>query len=227
MLPRALLRLSPGTSQQRPFSRSAPALNAVLNQFFDDPQNFGKTELRPKLRPGRAWSSDELRRKSNEDLHKLWYICLKERNMLLTMQKSYQNYAKAFPNPERLDNVATTMKGIEEVVHERNDAYYQLETGKGVDPPKRTITSFMGFTYEKAAREHYQPPTAGQKEYEVPELDADAHMMQKLWAEKEALKERDRKDVAAQREYLSDSKLKFKRGGRRTFDRLEDIKPYL
>lgn len=40
------------------------------------------------------------------------------------------------------------MRNLESVVHERNDAYFRLETGDGADPPMRTITSFAGFTYQ-------------------------------------------------------------------------------
>lgn len=40
------------------------------------------------------------------------------------------------------------MENLEKVVHERNDAYLLLETGEGADPPQRTITSFLGFTYK-------------------------------------------------------------------------------
>lgn len=37
-------------------------------EFFDDPKNLGATEVKS----GRSWTLDELRLKSNVDLHKLW-----------------------------------------------------------------------------------------------------------------------------------------------------------
>jgi large subunit ribosomal protein L47 len=39
-----------------------------LMEFFDDPKHWGKNEVRV----GRSWRKDELRLKSNTDLHKLW-----------------------------------------------------------------------------------------------------------------------------------------------------------
>jgi large subunit ribosomal protein L47 len=37
-----------------------------------------------RLTVGRAWTAEELRRKSWEDLHVLWYKCLLERNVMST-----------------------------------------------------------------------------------------------------------------------------------------------
>jgi len=42
--------------------------NRDLMEFFDEPKNWGRNEVKV----GRSWRKDELRLKSNSDLHKLW-----------------------------------------------------------------------------------------------------------------------------------------------------------
>ena len=96
-----------------------------LEEFFEKEENLGTN----RIRVGRSWRQEELRLKSNTDLHKLWYVLLKERNMLLSMQHAYKNAHAAMPNDERIDKVAESMENLEEVVKERNRAYYQLECG--------------------------------------------------------------------------------------------------
>ena len=66
------------------------------------------------------------RLKSNGDLHKLWFVLLKERNMLMTMEEAYKEAVEKFPNPERLDKVEESMDNIESVVRERNRAYFEV-----------------------------------------------------------------------------------------------------
>ncbi|VDK74057.1 unnamed protein product [Onchocerca ochengi] len=199
-----------------------------LREFFDDPANYGKDELDEKSKPGRPWSKDELRLKSNSDLHKLWYVLLKERNMLLTMQEACVQKARRMPNPDRIEKVAESMCNLESVVHERNDAYFRLETGDGADPPMRTITSFAGFTYQKRATEHLTPPDKqNKKEYEVPYLDDDAYLMQKLWAEKEHAKQRDVLDDQVRRRRLTKNQVKHRRSARSyisDISQLEEVK---
>uniref|UniRef100_A0A915D9E1 Large ribosomal subunit protein uL29m n=1 Tax=Ditylenchus dipsaci TaxID=166011 RepID=A0A915D9E1_9BILA len=203
---------------------SMPNKTYLLAEFFDRPENFGKSEIRPLYRPGRSWTLDELRLKSSLDLHKLWYILLKERNMLLTMREAYLLRAKIFPNPERIDRVQESMNNLELVVHERNDAYLRLETGKGASPPVRNVTSPIGFTYPEQAQEHYEPAeVTGKKKYEEPYLDDDAYLMQKLWNEKMFMKE----EIATHDKYYEKMSTrdgeKFRLGLRKSFNRLEDM----
>uniref|UniRef100_A0A915PQ81 Intraflagellar transport protein 56 n=1 Tax=Setaria digitata TaxID=48799 RepID=A0A915PQ81_9BILA len=196
-----------------------------LREFFDNPVNYGKDELDEKNKPGRPWSKDELRLKSNSDLHKLWYVLLKERNMLLTMQEACVQKARRMPNPDRIEKVSESMYNLEFVIHERNDAYFRLETGDGADPPLRTITSFAGFTYKKRATEHLTPPNEQNvKEYEVPYLDDDAYLMQKLWAEKEHAKQRDALDDEVRRRRLSENQIKHRRSARSYISDIAQLK---
>lgn len=74
-----------------------------LMEFFDDKKNWGETSIRT----GRSWRLDELRIKSNSDLHKLWFVLLKERNMLLTMEAECKRLCELFANPERIDKVSS------------------------------------------------------------------------------------------------------------------------
>ena len=108
----------------RAFSSSAPAAAAAaaapepgagLKEFWD-----GHARLHGRPQPcGRAWRAAELRRKSFDDLHGLWYVCLKERNMLLTERYAAHKAGRDFLGPDRLDKVKQTMARIKGVVHER------------------------------------------------------------------------------------------------------------
>lgn len=99
------------------------AKRGQLEEFFDEKKNYGE----PVVKSGRPWRMDELRMKSNSDLHKLWFVLYKERNMLYTMQEACRAESEAFPSPERIDKVEESMSNLENVVRERNKAYWTLE----------------------------------------------------------------------------------------------------
>jgi len=126
---------------------------SFLRDFFDHPEHWGKE----RVRVGRSWTQPELRLKSNEDLHKLWYILLKERNMLLTMEEAYKVEALEMPNPERLDKVDESMENVEYVVRERNRAYFELETGVSGEAERRIQTGPFGLPVGYTPKEHAVP----------------------------------------------------------------------
>ncbi|KAM5153779.1 large ribosomal subunit protein uL29m [Callospermophilus lateralis] len=97
-----------------------------LEEFFDDPKNWGEE----KVKSGAAWTCQQLRNKSNEDLHKLWYVLLKERNMLLTLEQEAKRQRLPMPSPERLEKVVDSMDALDKVVQEREDALRLLQTGQ-------------------------------------------------------------------------------------------------
>lgn len=130
-----------------------------LMEFFDDEKNWCENEVKV----GRAWNKDELRIKSNRELHQLWYILLKERNMLLTMEHECKEKVELFPSPERLDKVNISMNNLETVVRERNRAYHLLETGETGERPSRMVANPLGINYMYRYREHVLPPHVNMK----------------------------------------------------------------
>ncbi|XP_046669686.1 39S ribosomal protein L47, mitochondrial [Homalodisca vitripennis] len=135
----------------KPLSTTNPRHD--LMEFFDDKKNWGEDTIRV----GRSWRKDELRIKSNSDLHKLWYVLLKERNMLMSMEHECKEAFEVFPNPERLDKVKESMHNLEEVVIERNKAYHELETGETGIRPAKTVTNQIGIPYFYKMCEHLIP----------------------------------------------------------------------
>ncbi|KAH9986616.1 mitochondrial 39-S ribosomal protein L47 (MRP-L47)-domain-containing protein [Russula vinacea] len=63
---------------------------------------------------GRAWAAAELRRKSFRDLHTLWYVLLRERNLLATQMVTYRRSTIT---------CRKSMARIKYVINERRLAY--------------------------------------------------------------------------------------------------------
>lgn len=86
-----------------------------LDQFRDlVPQEKRETET-----VGRPWSAKELRRKSYDDLHKLWYVLYKEKNMLLTEANLARRHGYELIQSDRRKKVRKSMGAIKHVLGER------------------------------------------------------------------------------------------------------------
>uniref|UniRef100_UPI00398F339F large ribosomal subunit protein uL29m isoform X2 n=1 Tax=Pristiophorus japonicus TaxID=55135 RepID=UPI00398F339F len=102
-----------------------------LEEFFDDPKNWGEQTVKS----GAPWTAKQLRIKSNEDLHKLWYVLLKEKNMLLSIEQEAKRQRLQMPSPERLKKIERSMARIDSIVQEREDALRLLQTGQETGYP--------------------------------------------------------------------------------------------
>lgn len=122
-------------------------------EFFDTKENWAAKSVKV----GRPWKKDELRLKSNQDLHKLWYVLLKERNMVMTMEEEYKRQCELFPNPERLEKVEESMENLLDVVAERDIAYSKLETGESCEPGQRWAYNELGIGYWRKCKAYTVP----------------------------------------------------------------------
>ncbi|KAI8055992.1 mitochondrial 39-S ribosomal protein L47 (MRP-L47)-domain-containing protein [Syncephalis plumigaleata] len=93
-----------------------------LWDFFEDGQALPKSPIYA----GRAWRAAELRQKSFEDLHKLWFIILKERNVLASQHAEAKRYGltpQQFTTFGREVKCRKSMARILTVLRERHLAY--------------------------------------------------------------------------------------------------------
>ncbi|KAF7658399.1 hypothetical protein LDENG_00013670 [Lucifuga dentata] len=124
-----------------------------LEEFFDLPENWGETTVKS----GAPWTVKQLRTKSNEELHKLWYVLLKEKNMLLTVEQEARRQRVQMPSPERLRKVERSMIRMETVVKERETALRLLQTGQEKARPGDWRKDMFGYVYWYRFREHAIP----------------------------------------------------------------------
>ncbi|KAG6001357.1 hypothetical protein E4U21_004420 [Claviceps maximensis] len=122
--------------------------------FFPEP---GKTIWTPKETEehGRAWTVEELRKKSWEDLHSLWWVCCRERNMLATSKVELFKGKLGFGDKEleaRDEEVMKTMRAIKHALTER---YYTWQDAVDVAmaDPEIDMQAKDGQVYKPGAYE--------------------------------------------------------------------------
>ncbi|KAH6690366.1 50S ribosomal protein L4 [Plectosphaerella plurivora] len=144
----------PKPTDYKPQIKTDP--NHPLWAFFPEQGKLINTPAEDQAH-GRAWGVNELRQKSWEDLHALWWVCCRERNRISTSNGERARTKLGFgehESNERDQVVQTTMKAIKHVLTERYYAWedaYQLAhedpeinlSGKGpaYKPSKKSINS--------------------------------------------------------------------------------------
>ncbi|KAI9143983.1 mitochondrial 39-S ribosomal protein L47 (MRP-L47)-domain-containing protein [Paraphysoderma sedebokerense] len=96
-------------------ARSSALLPRGIDEFFEN----GKSVAVNKVISGRPWEAAELRKKSFEDLHKLWFVLLKERNVLATQKEECYRLGVDFIHVDRVYKCKLSMKRIKQVLRER------------------------------------------------------------------------------------------------------------
>ncbi|EKM49520.1 uncharacterized protein PHACADRAFT_265045 [Phanerochaete carnosa HHB-10118-sp] len=130
-----------GSKARIPEGHSRPHLgvegdsNHGLYGFFRRIEKDGQVEYETlqtrehaNLGSSRPWSAAELRRKSFKDLHTLWYVLLRERNLLATQQEEGRRlgiFASRMSTSVQSHKVRKSMARIKYVINERRLAYEQ------------------------------------------------------------------------------------------------------
>ncbi|KAK3318363.1 mitochondrial 39-S ribosomal protein L47 (MRP-L47)-domain-containing protein [Apodospora peruviana] len=109
----------PVPREELPFVETDP--DHGLWDFFQDRKTVAQA---PELdsQHGRAWQVEELRHKSWDDLHRLWWVCVKERNRISTAQWERTKSELGFGDAEaktRDREVRFSMRAIKHVLTER------------------------------------------------------------------------------------------------------------
>jgi large subunit ribosomal protein L47 len=111
--------MNPITKRAISFSPRNYSPSSLLSSPLDQFRDSETREKRFSELVGRSWSVNELRRKSFDDLHKLWYVLYKEKNMLLTEANIHRRGQMYLPQPDRLQKVKKSMGAIKAVLGER------------------------------------------------------------------------------------------------------------
>lgn len=96
--------------------------NHGLYHFFNRDHSVSIRTPSQLAQHGRAWTTLELDRKSFDDLHTLWWMCVRERNRIYTDHLERKRLRAGYGDLEgqvRDKTVQKTMRGIREVLERR------------------------------------------------------------------------------------------------------------
>lgn len=88
-----------------------------LEEFFENGEAFPIITQQTRKIIGRSWSPNELRIKSFSDLHKLWFVLLKELNVLSTQRTEAKRLGQKFFGLHRINKVQPKSNFISQTEH--------------------------------------------------------------------------------------------------------------
>lgn len=97
------------------------ALHHMEAQKKQKNKNKNNPEEEDHLNIGRSWKTRELNLKSNEDLHKLWYVFLKEKNSILSDASLHQRTHGEKMDVKRLERVDKSMNRLKVLLEKRKE----------------------------------------------------------------------------------------------------------
>ncbi|OMJ67261.1 hypothetical protein SteCoe_35630 [Stentor coeruleus] len=108
------------------------------------PALFTEMNEESRISIGKAWHASLLRLKSNEDLQKLWYVLLREKNTILSDDQLSRQHRMPIDSRHRLVKVRQSMARLLTVIREREiekEKYWNslLEEYLGNHSPKETL----------------------------------------------------------------------------------------
>ncbi|CAK75933.1 unnamed protein product (macronuclear) [Paramecium tetraurelia] len=146
--------------QTRYFNVQAPATQSEkLLQFTDALTKQQLKDTKQQVSQGRSWKVEELRLKSTEDLTKLWYVMLKEKNLLLSDGIFFKKVVGVKGRMGKLVQLKISMARLKTVVQER-------------DRIRQKYRKQLEDEYVKQKTEQYlaQQQEISKSEIEVPEI---------------------------------------------------------
>ncbi|KAI4174857.1 MAG: hypothetical protein LQ346_008168 [Caloplaca aetnensis] len=81
---------------------------------------------------GRPWVVEELRHKSWEDLHALWWVCCRERNILVTQEYERRRLKAGYGDAEYIERTRAVRQTQKAIKHALTERYYAFEEARRV-----------------------------------------------------------------------------------------------
>ncbi|KAL9026270.1 MAG: hypothetical protein Q9196_005039 [Gyalolechia fulgens] len=115
---------------------------------------------------GRPWVVEELRHKSWEDLHLLWWVCCKERNILATQAYERARLKAGYGDAESQERARAVRQTQKAIKHALTERYYAFEEARRVatTDPEVDLEAAPG---TQAYRPSYSDEPLQEQEYPV------------------------------------------------------------